>query len=121
ALGAGNPGEPLSPIVGSVIGGVLAVLLLLSIALVVAKCKGRSSHEAHSPPYSLRESASSPGDAGYKSCGKVDIRHDSSVTHTTDPHDHSGLDLVTASHESAVMTHSHDSSTPLIGNGRLVQ
>ncbi|KAK8726942.1 hypothetical protein OTU49_010147, partial [Cherax quadricarinatus] len=117
ALGAGNPGEPLSPIVGSVIGGVLAVLLLLSIALVVAKCKGRSSHEAHS----LRESASSPGDAGYKSCGKVDIRHDSSVTHTTDPHDHSGLDLVTASHESAVMTHSHDSSTPLIGNGRLVQ
>ncbi|XP_042228361.1 nephrin-like isoform X2 [Homarus americanus] len=116
ALGTGKPGEPLSPIVGSVIGGVSAVVLLLIIALVVAKCKRRNSHEAHS----LRESGST-GDVGYKSCGKSDTRQDSGLTDTTETHGHSGPDLVSASQESALMTHSHDSTTPLIGNGRIVQ
>nr|XP_045590339.1 nephrin-like isoform X2 [Procambarus clarkii] len=117
ALGAGKPGEPLSPIVGSVIGGVLAVALLLVIALVVAKCKRRNAREAHS----LRESSSAGDAAGYKSCGKAETRQDSGLTDTTDTHGHSGPDLVSASQESAMMTHSHDSSTPLIGNGRVTQ
>ncbi|KAK7078481.1 hypothetical protein SK128_010974 [Halocaridina rubra] len=119
ALGDVKHGEPLSPIIGSIIGGVAALLLLLLIALLIAKCKMQNNREGHS----LRET-SSGGEVGYKSCEKAEERTDSGLTTTSDTQTQQrdlGPDLLSASQESSQMIQSHDSTTPLIGNGRVLQ
>ncbi|KAK8401715.1 hypothetical protein O3P69_001084 [Scylla paramamosain] len=111
ALGAGEEGEPLSPVVGAVLGGVAAVVVLTAVALVVAKCRRSRAPEDAGTRKGGDEGV---GEAGYKAAGKSGSQQETS-------HDTAGPDLVSTSQESALMSHSHDSTTPLIGNGRLLQ
>ncbi|CAL4121342.1 unnamed protein product, partial [Meganyctiphanes norvegica] len=75
----------------------------------------RATHEAHS----LRETSNT--ETGYKACGKADAHHDSTINETTQIDGTTGPDVVSASQESNIMSQSHESTTPLIGNGRILQ
>ncbi|XP_050699115.1 nephrin-like [Eriocheir sinensis] len=113
ALGAGQEGEPLSPVVGAVLGGVAAVVVLAVVALVVARCRRAGAPEEAGARKGGEEGVAGEGSYS-KAGGKSGTQQDSA-------HDAAGPDLVSTSKESAMMSHSHDSTTPLIGNGRLLQ
>ncbi|KAG0717961.1 hypothetical protein GWK47_053401 [Chionoecetes opilio] len=126
ALGAGQEGEPLSPVVGAVVGGVAAVVVLAVVALVVARCRRSGAPEDASR---ARKGGEEGSGEGYTAAGKSGMP---TRPYPRDCRARSGVyfaRLVTrrgggdrgGSGESALMSHSHDSTTPLIGNGRLLQ
>uniref|UniRef100_A0A2P2I0U7 Kin of IRRE-like protein 1 n=2 Tax=Hirondellea gigas TaxID=1518452 RepID=A0A2P2I0U7_9CRUS len=63
AIGTGEEGQPLSPVIGSVVGASISLALLILVGFFVARCKRHDGHEAHS---NLRETALE--EPSYKSC-----------------------------------------------------
>ncbi|XP_047741620.1 uncharacterized protein LOC108681272, partial [Hyalella azteca] len=126
AIGTGKEGQPLSPVIGSIVGASVSLLLLVLAGVAVARCKRHDDHENRS---SFRETGQD--EPGYKSFraseGDVAQQRDASssprptTTLSDDEHDAqvtTACDLVSASQDSILMSRSQDSNTPLLTTGR---